>query len=139
MDKKYSLDNFKTLNGNSFKAGDIDLIYFSIDKEDKTIREIVDKINLMLVGSIHEYESEYKCDIDINNLETDARVMISLANKEHNPERYISVTISSCDPRYKEILIYKEFIILHGTNIYEVFKEYFMKRLESELFENRVS
>lgn len=139
MDKKYGLEDFKVLSGNSFSKGDLDLLYFSIDKADKLTCFIREKINSMINHLIHEYEKEHGDMLDIKQFEADARFLISFANSEHRPEHTIDVTISSCDSSNKDILLYNEFVVLPGTEMFEIFRGYFMNRLDETLFGERAS
>lgn len=137
MSKEYKLGDFNVLSGNSFSYGDVDLIYFSIDKENDSIRKIVDKLDFMINNVIHQYERKHKCNLDVKQLEMNAGLMISFANKERRPESSIDITISSCKTDDKEVLLENEYIVLPGTEIYKEFKRYFMEQLEAVLFEER--
>lgn len=139
MDKKYGLEDFKILSGNSFSKGDLDLLYFSIDKADKLTCIIKEKINSMINHIVHEYEKEHGNMLDIKQFEVDARLLISFANQRHKPDHTIDVTISSCDYANKEILLYDEFVVLPGTKMFDIFKRYFMNRLEETLFGEQAS
>lgn len=137
MIKEYKLCDFNVLNGNSFSFGDVDLIYFSIDKEDESISGIINKLNSMINNVIHKYERKNNCDLDIKQLEVNAGLMISMANKERRPEGSIDLTITSCKADNREVLLYDEFIVLPGTELYEEFKRCFMNQLETVLFGER--
>ena len=60
-------------------------------------------------------------------------------SREHKPESFIDITISSCEADKKGILIYDEFIVEHGTELFELFKNHFMNQLELVLFGNLAS
>jgi len=134
MDKKYGLEDFRVLNGNSFSKGDIDLLYFSIGKGNNFPKDIKETIDLMINGIICGHESGHGCRVDVTQLEADARLLISLANPEHKPEHIIDVTISSCDPDNKEILLYDEFVVYPDSEMFDIFKRCFMNQLEEALF-----
>jgi hypothetical protein len=137
MIKKYKLGDFNVLNGNSFSFGDVDLIYFSIDKEDESISGIIDKLNSMINNVIHKYERKNNYELDIKQLEVNAGLMVSMANKERRPEGSIDLTITSCKADNGEVLLYDEFIVLPGTELYEEFKRCFMNQLGAALFKER--
>ncbi len=134
MKKVYQLEDFRVLKGNSFSEKDVDLLYFSIDKDNNSPKNIKDKINSMITEIIHKYERQQGYSLDIGELEVEANLMVSLANTEHKPESFIDITISSCETDKKEILIYDEFIVEHGTELFELFKNHFMNQLELVLF-----
>lgn len=139
MKKVYQLEDFRVLKGNSFSEKDVDLLYFSIDKNDNSPENIKDKINSMITEIIHKYERRQGYSLNIGELEVEANLMVSLANTEHKPESFIDITISSCETDKKEILIYDEFIVEHGTELFELFKNHFMNQLELVLFGNLAS
>lgn len=134
MKKVYQLEDFRVLKGNSFSEKDVDLLYFSIDKDNNSPKNIKDEINSMITEIIHKYERQQGCSLNIGQLEVEANLMVSLANTEHKPESFIDITISSCETDKKEILIYDEFIVEHGTELFELFKNHFMNQLELVLF-----
>ena len=139
MKKVYQLEDFRVLKGNSFSEKDVDLLYFSIDKDNNSPKNIKDEINSMITEIIHKYERQQGCSLNIGQLEVEANLMVSLANTEHKPESFIDITISSCETDKKEILIYDEFIVEHGTELFELFKNHFMNQLELVLFGNLAS
>lgn len=142
MGKMYRLEDFRKsnriLSGNSFTERDIDLIHLTADS-DELPKEITEKVDSMINNIIENYEEQERHKLDIEQLEIDARLLISTANPEHKPESSIDVTIMSGEENPEEILIYDEFIVLPETAIHEVFKRYFMKRLEEILFEEIAS
>lgn len=139
MKKVYQLEDFRVLKGNSFSEKDVDLLYFSVEKDDNSPKSIKDKINSMITEIIHKYERQQGCSLNIGQLEVEANLMVSLANTEHKPESFIDITISSCEADKKGILIYDEFIVAHGTELFELFKNHFMNQLELVLFGNLAS
>ncbi len=139
MKKVYQLEDFRVLKGNSFSEKDVDLLYFSVEKDDNSPKSIKDKINSMITDIIHKYEKQQGCRLNIGQLEVEANLMVSLANREHKPESFIDITISSCEADKKGILIYDEFIVEHGTELFELFKNHFMNQLELVLFGNLAS
>ena len=56
MKKVYQLEDFRVLKGNSFSEKDVDLLYFSVEKDDNSPKSIKDKINSMITEIIHKYE-----------------------------------------------------------------------------------
>ena len=139
MKKVYQLEDFRVLKGNSFSEKDVDLLYFSVEKDDNSPKSIKDKINSMITDIIHKYEKQQGCRLNIGQIEVEANLMVSLANIEHKPESFIDITISSCEADKKGILIYDEFIVEHGTELFELFKNHFMNQLELVLFGNLAS
>lgn len=134
MSKKYKLEDFRVLSGNSFSKKDVDLLYFSIDKIDGFPKDIKEATDSMLSHIINEYEMKQGNKLDINGLDVDARLLISLAKQEHKPEHTIDVTISSHDSDSGEILLYDELVVRPGTKMFEIFKRCFMNQLEEALF-----
>jgi len=138
MNKKCRLEDFRVLDGNSFSKGDVDFMYFSIDKSSSLPNNIKRKIDLMISEIINREESEHGAVSNMAQLEADARLLISTANAEHKPEHIIDVTISSPEADNKEILLYQEYLVLSGMDMFEEFKRYFMNQLENALFGNLI-
>lgn len=135
MEKQYRLEDFKKIaEGDSFRGRDIDLMYFSISKEEDFPKAIRKRVNSMIRDTIFKYEKSHRCSLDVHQLELDIRLLVSMANAEHKPESTIDITLTSCETDNKEILIYDEFVVGSDNPIYMVFKKYFMERLGRILF-----
>lgn len=111
------------------------MLYISVNREDNLPEAIKEKAYCMMRNAISRYEEEHKCRLDICQLELDLRLLVSTANVERKPESTIDITIASCEPDGREILVCDEFVVSLDNPMYKVFKEYFMKRLRMALFE----
>ena len=61
MEKQYRLEDFKKIaEGDSFRGRDIDLMYFSISKEEDFPKAIRKRVNSMIRDTIFKYEKSHR-------------------------------------------------------------------------------
>lgn len=110
----------------SFEHGVTDIIYFPVTDSEDFPLEIRKKTEEILDHIIHTH------GLDISKLRLNARI-IAFSDTNGKWSNEISIVISDYSA-FDGTWIEEEYIIGHDDPLYELFKAYFMKRLEEILF-----